>query len=107
MDTNSATSTYSSRSHSVADRDRQRFEMVLELVNVFRLERTVYLIITSASVLVLLGCALFLMLARQGMETAVLAMLGSSGGIIYSSGRLLRMFSEAIRVIQPIRPREK
>src|SRR5262245_30853207 len=84
---------------AASDEYNPRSDSVIVLMNVFKLERTVYLIVTSVSVFILLGCAVVLM-AREGMEPAVIGLFGSSGGVMYSGGRLLRMFNEAIKMIQ-------
>lgn len=80
---------------------KQRVDAIKQLLNLFKPERTVYLVITLSSLLVLLTCAIVL-ICKSAVGTAELVLLfSSSGGITYSTGRLLRMWSEAIRILQP------
>jgi len=77
---------------------------IKELVNIFKVERTVYLIITLISVLVLIITAVSLILRSDSQENtiAVMGLFGSSGGIVYSSGRLLKMWSEAMQLVNKV-----
>ena len=80
---------------------KQRVDAIKQLLNLFKLERTVYLIITVSSLLVLLICAIVL-ICKSAVGTAeLIGLFSSSGGITYSTGRLLRMWSEAIRILRP------
>lgn len=83
------------------DHYQQRVDAIKQLLRLFRLERTVYLVITVSSLFVLLFCAAVLVKHAQIKTPELLGLFGSSGGITYSTGRLLRMWSEAIRVLQP------
>jgi hypothetical protein len=75
---------------------------IKELVGLFKVERMVYLIITMISILVLIGTAISLILSSPSADQtiAVMGLFTSSGGIIYSSGRLLKMWSEAMQLMQ-------
>jgi uncharacterized membrane protein len=77
---------------------------IKELVSLFKTERTVYLIITLISVLVLIGTAISLIFKSESQENtiAVMGLFTSTGGIIYSSGRLLKMWSEAMQLIHKV-----
>lgn len=77
---------------------------IKELVNIFKVERTVYLIITLISVLVLIITAVSLIIRSDSQENtiAVMGLFGSSGGIVYSSGRLLKMWSEAMQLVNKV-----
>lgn len=77
---------------------------IKELVNIFKVERTVYLIITLISVLVLIIPAVSLIIRSDSQENtiAVMGLFGSSGGIVYSSGRLLKMWSEAMQLVNKV-----
>ncbi|MFT4576200.1 MAG: hypothetical protein ACI9SI_001119, partial [Polaribacter sp.] len=74
------------------------------LVSLFKTERMVYLIITLISVLVLIGAAAFMMIKSESQENtiAVMGLFGSTGGIVYSSGRLLKMWSEAMQLVNKV-----
>jgi hypothetical protein len=78
--------------------------VIKELVDIFKVERTVYLIITLISVLVLIITAVSLILRSDSQENtiAVMGLFGSSGGIVYSSGRLLKMWSEAMQLVNKV-----
>jgi 1,4-dihydroxy-2-naphthoate octaprenyltransferase len=78
--------------------------VIKELVGIFKVERTVYLIITLISVLVLIITAVSLILRSDSQENtiAVMGLFGSSGGIVYSSGRLLKMWSEAMQLVNKV-----
>ena len=77
---------------------------IKELVSLFKTERTVYLIITLISVLVLIGTAISLIFKSESQENtiAIMGLFTSTGGIIYSSGRLLKMWSEAMQLIHKV-----
>jgi len=67
----------------------------------FQVERYLFLAVTLISVLTLLGCATFLLLTDPdgGNIGPIVGLFGSAGGITYSTGRLLRMWSDAIRML--------
>lgn len=77
---------------------------IKELVSLFKIERMVYLIITLISVLILLGAAISLFLKSENQENTIeiMGLFGSTGGIVYSTGRLLKMWSEAMQLIQKV-----
>lgn len=98
--------------HSMQDEHHQHMEneerllnhrlaIVKQLLELFRLERTVYLMITVFCVLVLLICAVMLLVRKEASSAEITGLFGSSGAITYSAGRLLKMWSEAIKVLQP------
>ncbi len=82
----------------------QTVKAIKELVALFQTERMVYLIITLISVLVLIGTAISLIIKSDSQENtiAIMGLFGSTGGIVYSSGRLLKMWSEAMQLIQKV-----
>jgi len=77
---------------------------IKELVTIFKTERMVYLVITLISVLVLIITAISLIFKSESQENtiAIMGLFGSTGGIVYSSGRLLKMWSEAMLLIQKV-----
>lgn len=83
------------------DKIKQAVDAVKELVSLFKMERMVYLVITMISVSFLVGTAISLILASKTQENtiALIGLFGSSGTIVYSTGRLLRMWSEAMKLI--------
>lgn len=79
----------------------ERIEAVERLTKLFKTERTVYLTVTIISLVMLVASALSLML-RNKAGTAELAMMFGSGGLItYTAGRLLVMWSEAMKRLLP------
>lgn len=77
---------------------------IKELVGLFKTERTVYMVITLVSVVILIGTAVMLIVRSDSQEAtiAVMGLFGSTGGIVYSTGRLLKMWSEAMQLIQKV-----
>lgn len=76
-----------------------RVSALKELLEAFRFERAIYMSITLLSLFILLGCAMSLMFRdRSGMVEAV-GLFSASGAITYTTGRLLRMWSDAIRIL--------
>jgi hypothetical protein len=86
---------------------QQRLEAVKELIAIFKLERTVYLVISALSFVVLLITAVFV-LQRGGVAASgqVLALFGSSGAIGFTGGRLLKMWSDALAFINSLVAKE-
>ena len=77
---------------------------IKELVKLFRTERLVYLIMTLISVIVLVSTAIYLIIKSDSNQEviAVIGLFSSTGGIVYSTGRLLKMWSEAMLLIQKV-----
>jgi hypothetical protein len=71
-----------------------------QLLELFRLERLVYICMTAAALVILLVCAATLML-KDVPNAAVVAtgLFGSSGVITFTTGRLLRMWNQAFAAI--------
>ena len=94
-----------SASKTQSDLDN-KINAIKQLLQLFRFERMLYLIVTILSLLVLIGCALYLLLKGDSQIPAVVGMFGSSGSIAFSCGRLLKMWSDAIRILSPITSKE-
>ena len=78
---------------------KSRVSAIKELLEAFKFERAVYMAITLLSLFVLLACATSLIASsREGMAEAV-GLFGASGAITYTTGRLLKMWSDAIRIL--------
>jgi len=77
---------------------------IKEMVALFKMERVVYLIITLVSVIILIATAVSLIMASDDQENtiAIMGLFGSTGGITYSTGRLLKMWSEAMDLIKGV-----
>jgi hypothetical protein len=76
-----------------------RVAAIKELLEAFRFERGIYMAITLMSLFILLGSAMSLMFRdRSGMFEGI-GLFSASGAITYTTGRLLRMWSDAIRIL--------
>jgi 1,4-dihydroxy-2-naphthoate octaprenyltransferase len=77
-------------------------EAVKQLLQLFRLERMVYLIITLICLILLIVVAVMQLIGPTDGDKYVIVsgLIGSSGGIVYTAGRLLKMWSEAMQLIQ-------
>lgn len=80
---------------------QERLEAIRQLLDMFRLERTVYVIATMVAVLVLITCAVLMLWKRSDKYGEIAGLIGSTGGIAFSTGRLLRMWSDALRMLNP------
>lgn len=79
-----------------------RIEAISKLLNLFKFERIVYVVVTILSLLVLLTCAIHLLLSKTASDLApVIGMFGSSGVITFTLGRLLRMWSDVMKSLFP------
>jgi hypothetical protein len=79
--------------------NRERIAMVRQLLEMFRFERTVYLSITVICVFVLVFCAFALLRNKEAGTMEITALFGSSGAITYTTGRILKMWSDAIKLL--------
>ena len=85
---------------------KSRVSAIKELLEAFKFERAVYMGITLLSLFILLACATSLVFSnRDGMAEAV-GLFGASGAITYTTGRLLKMWSDAIRILASQPPAE-
>ena len=85
----------------------ERVEAIKQLLGLFRVERAVYLAVTILSLVVLLGVAASLYLQKESRTGEIIALFGSSGAITYTTGRLLRMWSEAMRMLAGNAPKDE
>lgn len=85
----------------------EKLKAVERLVKLFRFERHVYLVITTVSLLMLLGSAGFLLLdGKTDRLEVMVALFGSSGLITYSLGRLLKMWDQALALLIGAKPED-
>ncbi len=77
-----------------------RVSAIKELLEAFQVERAVYMAITLLSLFVLLGCALSLMFSGRDKTVEAIGLFSASGAITYTTGRLLRMWSDALQVLR-------
>ena len=85
----------------------ERVEAIKQLLGLFRVERAVYLAVTILSLVVLHGVAASLYLQKESRTGEIIALFGSSGAITYTTGRLLRMWSEAMRMLAGNAPKDE
>ena len=76
-----------------------RMDAVERLTKLFRLERLVYLIITTMSLAILLVSAGILLIHKSAGTIELTGLFGSSGLITYSTGRLLAMWNQALQLL--------
>lgn len=79
-----------------------KLNAIKKLLDLFKFERTIYLLVTIISLIVLLICAVYLMISSSNQIPAVIGMFGSSGGIGFTCGRLLKMWSDAIKMLSNV-----
>lgn len=91
----------------MSDNLKERLEVVRELTDLFKFERRVYLVVTILSLIMLMGSALSLMIKGQAGTAELTILFGSSGLITYSAGRLLYMWTEALKRLMPSNERER
>jgi hypothetical protein len=97
------------RSPSLAARSKRRRELVdtalgaLErLMNMFKIERYVYLVLTMFSFLLLLYAAYLLIAEKPGNTEILVALFGSSGMIAVSSARIIYFFNRSFKLIEQL-----
>jgi hypothetical protein len=91
-------------SSSLAD----RVSAIKQITDLFRIERLVYLFLTTIALLLLIGGAISLMFDEPGPSPAILTLLfGSSGLITVSFARLLRMWDRAVDLLSEALPEQR
>ena len=78
---------------------KARMDAVERLTNLFRMERFVYLTISTMSLAILLTSAAVLLINRSAGTIELTGLFGSSGLITYSTGRLLTMWNQALQLL--------
>ncbi len=76
-----------------------RLEAVARLLALFRMERIVYVVVTLLSLAILFYCAVRLIQQPDSDMTIVVSIFAGSGGILYTTGRLLKMWSDALHLL--------
>lgn len=85
-----------------ADELEQRIKSIRQLLDIFKVERMVYLTVTILSLIMLLSSAAVVIYKDAAGALEITGLFGSAGAITYTAGRLLRMWSEALRVLYPV-----
>ena len=81
----------------------EKIKAIKQLLEMFKFERMIYLGITILSLIVLVGCAVYLLIAGTNQIPAVIGMFTSSGGVSYTCGRLLKMWGDAMQLLGTIK----
>jgi hypothetical protein len=84
---------------TASDDLEKRFILVVRLTRLFQPERIVHLSVTSISLIMLLASAGSLLIQGKAGSAELTGLFGSSGIITYTAGRLLAMWSQALRVL--------
>ena len=91
---------FADASGPVAPRDlKARMDAVERLTKLFRMERVVYLVVTSISLAMLVLSASLLIVKGKAGPAELTGLFGSSGLITYTAGRLLYMWNQALRLL--------
>jgi len=72
---------------------------IKELLKLFRIERIIYVTISVTAFISLISCAIFILYRNTNSYPAILGLFCTGGGVGYSAGRLLKMWSDAIEYI--------
>lgn len=78
---------------------KARTDAVERLTNLFKAERMAYLAMTGLSVAILITSAGVLIVRKGAGYGAITGLFGSSGMITYTTGRLLYMWNQALRLL--------
>lgn len=84
------------------DELRQRLEAVERLTALYRPERTVHLVVTTISLLILLIAGGTILYRDQASITALGLMFGAGGMVSYTATQLLKMWDRCITVVAMI-----
>jgi hypothetical protein len=80
---------------------KDKADYVERILAATRVERYVYLCICGASAVFLLICAVTMMLQHHGDFSTILPLFGSTGVITYSSSQIMRVWSDAMKLVLP------
>lgn len=77
----------------------QRLAAVERLTALYRPERTVHLIVTTVSLLILLAAAGMMLYRGQAGVTELGLMFGASGMVSYTAAQLLKMWDRSVSLV--------
>lgn len=75
---------------------RMRLDLARQIFRMFRLERTVHLVLNAITFLVLIGAAVLVILKRDADKADLTLICGSGGLIGFTSSRLLSMWTDVL-----------
>lgn len=83
-----------------------KIDDIQKLVETFRLERIIYVVLTTLSAVALIGIGLYLVIVQQQFES-FLALLVPTGTLTMCIFRLLKMWDDALKFINNQKMNEK
>ena len=83
----------------MSDEFRQRLEAVERLTALYRPERTVHLVVTTISLIILLSAGGAILYQDPGSITGMGIMFGAGGIVSYTAAQLLKMWDRCITVV--------
>jgi hypothetical protein len=81
-----------------------KLNAVVTLVQLFRVERFVYLGVTGVALLMLLTAVGKLLLDGERDVVVLTSLFGSSGLLTFALGQVLRMYNQAIEFVAGVQP---
>lgn len=75
-----------------------RIEEVQKLIDTFKMERIIYVILTSISAITLIGLGMYMAIAEHNIE-GFIALLMPSGTLTLCIFRVLKMWDDALKFI--------
>ena len=78
---------------------KSKVDDIGKLLKYFHPERIAYLITTVASFIILITCAFVLIIKQSEDYASIFGLFGSSGVISYTASRLLRMWTDAVKML--------
>lgn len=75
-------------------------DIIRDLVKIFRFERILYSISAIIAFLILICCTIYSLCNGVISTLEIIAMCGSSGVITFTCGRFLKMWDDAIKLVQ-------
>lgn len=80
---------------------KEKADYVERLLAGTKIERYSYLVICMASVIFLLISAAVSLIRNRGDVTLIVSLFGSSGVITYSTSQIMRVWTDAMRLVIP------
>jgi len=81
---------------------KEKADYVERLLAATKVERYFYLGICGGSAIFLLVCAAVMMVQRHGDISTILPLFGASGVITYSTGQIMRVWTDAMKFANPV-----
>jgi hypothetical protein len=78
----------------------EKVKAAKELVKLFHLERITFFVVSTISTIVIIGLGVYSFTTNQITWDTFLALFLPTGGIFFSCGLILKMFSECIKFLK-------